>query len=49
MGYWKNGKADVKKTRNREGKKVAIERNIVRKKERQITAIKWTDIRQEEK
>ena len=34
MRYWKNGKADVKKTRNRERKKVAIERNIVSKKER---------------
>ena len=34
MRYWKNGKADVEKTRNRERKKVAIERKIVRKKER---------------
>ena len=49
MRYWKNGKADVEKTRNRERKKVAIERNIVRKNERQTTALKWKNIRQEEK
>ena len=34
MRYWKSGKADVEKTRNCERKKVAIERKIVRKKER---------------
>ena len=49
MRYCKNGKSDVEKTRNRERKKLAIERNIVRKKERQITALKWTEIRQGEK
>ena len=34
MRYWKNGKSDVEKTRNREREKVAIERKIVREKEK---------------